>query len=277
MLPDLLVPFSGDDGDTPPLYCVHSASGSCYTYLPLAGALGHQPVAGIEAPGYDGDGLPPTDLGELADLYVRLAEADRADRPVCLLGWSMGGMVAYAMANRLHAAGCRVPLVVLIDTLMHHAEPIPPLGTMLARYAMILIGEAGGGRSELQAVEAMRDRLADAPVDAALDLLLRDGLIPDDLDPETLSRRFEVFRRNVESLHTYRPEPGYPGPVLVIDAQDSPRGAKLWSDYAADARIVTVSGDHFSLWSGPGLDAMSSVVREALREALSALPEGVRP
>ncbi|MGA5700612.1 alpha/beta fold hydrolase [Peterkaempfera bronchialis] len=272
MSADRLLPFGGDDAGLPPLYCVHSASGSAYTYLPLVGLLGGRPVVGIEVPGYDGDGLPPTDLCELAEDYVRAVEEDCAGRELCLLGWSMGGAVAYAMAHRLRARGCRVALVVLVDALLHHAEPIPPREVVLARFAVNLLAEAGNGQSEQHVADALREWPSAAPTGDAWRLLHRAGLISEDLDAETLDRLFEVFRRNVEALHGYRPEPGYPGPVLVVEAEESPRGPLRWTDAAQDVRTVTVPGDHFSMWRGAGLEALGAAVRDALHEVSAARP-----
>lgn len=276
MHPDLLLPFGEGDGDASPLYCVHSASGSAYTYLPLAGMLDGRRVVGIEAPGYDGDGLPPTDLGELADRYARAVTDDCGKREACLLGWSMGGSIAYAMAWRLRALGVAVPLVVIVDALMHHTEPVPPVREILTRFAINLVTEAGAGQAEERIVDELRAWPPDAPVTDALRLLRHVGLIPEDLDAETLDRRFEVFRRNVEALHGYEPEPGYPGPLLVIDGEDSARGQLRWTDVAPDVRTVTVPGDHFSLWRGAGLTMLVKQVTEALREACPSPAQEIR-
>ncbi|NES16833.1 MULTISPECIES: alpha/beta fold hydrolase [Micromonospora] len=273
---DLLVPFGEGDGDAPPLYCVHSASGSAYTYLPLARLLAGRRVVGIEAPGYDSDGLPPTDLRELADRYARAVVDDCGGRQACLLGWSMGGSVAYAMAGRLRALGVAVPLVVIVDALMHHTEPVPPVREILTRFAINLVTEAGGGQAEERVIAALRAWPPGAPVTDAWELLYRVDLIPEDLDVETLGRRFEVFRRNVAALHRYAPEPGYPGPLLVIDGEDSARGPLRWADVAPDVRTATVPGDHFSLWRGAGLAVLGAKVTDALREACPSPAQEVR-
>lgn len=273
---DLLVPFGEGDGDAPPLYCVHSASGSAYTYLPLAGVLDGRRVVGIEAPGYDGDGLPPTDLRELADRYARAVADDCGKREACLLGWSMGGSVAYAMAWRLRALGVAVPLVVIVDSLMHHTEPVPPVRVILTRFAINLVTEAGGGQAEERVAAELRAWPPGAPTTDAWRLLRRAGLIPEDLDAETLGRRFEVFQRNVHALHRYAPEPGYPGPLLVVDGEESARGRLRWTDVARDVRTATVPGDHFSLWRGAGLAVLGEKVKEALREACASPAGEVR-
>ncbi|MTK02068.1 alpha/beta fold hydrolase [Micromonospora sp. CP22] len=265
---DLLVPFG--DGDGAPLYCVHSASGSAYTYLPMSGMLDGRRVVGIEAPGYDSDGLPPTDLRTLADRYARVVADDCGTSEACLLGWSMGGSVAYAMAWRLRAMGIAVPLVVLVDALMHHTEAVPATREILTRFAINLAREGGGGQVEDRVVAELRAWPADAPVTQAWPLLRRGGLIPEEFDADTLNRRFEVFRRNVHALHRYAPEPGYPGRLLVIDGEDSVHGHQRWTDVAQNVRAVTVPGDHFSLWRGAGMAALVEQVREALREACPA-------
>lgn len=271
---DLLLPFGGSDAALPPLYCVHSASGSAYPYLPLAGLLDGRPVVGIEAPGYDGDGLPPADLRELADEYVRTVEEDCPERELCLLGWSMGGSVAFAMAQRLQARGYRVPLLVLVDAQAQDGGPVPSASRVLVRFATDLLTEAGLARPAALAAGVLGDLPPEAPTVTAWPLFHRAGLLPEELDAETLDHRFEVFRRNVTALHANRPEPGYPGRVLVVEASESAPGTLRWTDVAHDVRTVTVPGDHFSIWRGPGLTALGAAVRDALCEASAPRPEG---
>jgi thioesterase domain-containing protein len=273
---ELLVPFGEGHGDASPLYCVHSASGSAYTYLPLAGVLDGRRVVGIEAPGYDSDGLPPTDLRELAADYARAVADDCGRRAACLLGWSMGGLVAYAVAGRLRTLGIAVPLVVIVDSPPRHTGPVPAVRDIFTRFAIDLVAQAGAGRAEEGVTTELRAWSPGAPIADAWRLLRRVGLLPEELDAETLGRRFEVFRRNVEALYGYAPEPGYPGPLLVVDGEDSVRGPLRWTDVATDVRTATVPGDHFSLWWGAGLAMLGETVKEALREACSPPAREVR-
>jgi thioesterase domain-containing protein len=265
---DVLVPLTAD-GDEPPLYCLHPASGSAYSYLPLASLLDHRPVIGIEAPGYDTDGLPPADLADIAELYVHAIDADRQGRPVCLLGWSMGGVVAVEVAQRLRALGCPVLLTVLVDSRVPDEEPLPDERTMLARFVADFTADAiGDVRARMR--EILESWPEDVPADAAWGPLRDRGWLPDDVDTETAARRFAVYRRNVLALHRHRVAPGGRGPILAVKAQDSPPETRQWSELATDVRTAAVPGDHYTLWHGTGLVALGRIVGDALRQVSPA-------
>jgi thioesterase domain-containing protein len=262
MLPDVLVPL-GPDADDPPLYCVHSASGSCHTYLPLAGLLDHRPVIGIEAPGYDGGEAWTGSLAELAHGYAEVVDVDRKGRPAYLLGWSMGGILVLEMAARLRAAGCPVPLVVLIDAWAPEREPTPPDPLLRARFvAGFTAGTLGGVRDRTTEILPVCE--GEETDEATWDRLRAHGWLPDELDSETLDQRFAVFRNNVRALNAHRVEPGHLGPALVIKAADSPPEQRPWPDLIDDVREVTLPGDHYSLWDAAGQSTLAQVIGDAL-------------
>ncbi|WP_229402494.1 thioesterase domain-containing protein [Micromonospora okii] len=268
MLPDVLVPF-GPDGDGPPLYCVHSAFGSCHTYLPLARLLDHRPVTGIEAPGYDGGEAFPGSLAELADAYAELVDVDRDGRPVCLLGWSTGGVLALETAARLRSGGCPVPLVVLVDAYVPQDEPTPTDRMIRARF---VAGFAADTLDRLRdrSAETLRVWEEEGTGEDAWEPLRARGWLPDELDSETLDERFAVFRNNVRALERHRVAPGHPGPVLVVRARDSPPETRRWSELVDDVREVTLPGDHHSLWDADGVSGLARVVSEALARTTTA-------
>jgi thioesterase domain-containing protein len=272
MLPDILVPLGGD-GDGPPLYCVHSVSGSCYTYLPLAGALDDRPVIGIEAPGYDGGESSPASLVELADCYAQVVDADREDRPVCLLGWSMGGVVALEMAERLRALGCAVPLVVLVDSRVPKDEPMPAERMIRARFVAGFASDTVDGINA-RITETLRVWDEHGYGQDAWEPLRAHGWLPDELDSEALDRRFAVFRNNVRALNQHRVAPGRPGPVLAIEAQHAPPERRRWPELIDDVREVVVPGDHHSLWHGANLAELIRVVTDALRRVPAVSARG---
>jgi len=52
---------------------------------------------------------------EIAALYVRAIRSVQPAGPYLIAGWSFGGIVAYEIAQQLHAAGEQAPLLALID------------------------------------------------------------------------------------------------------------------------------------------------------------------
>jgi len=268
MTPDTIVPLRPVTG-TLPLYCVHPVSGSVFPYLTLAPLLGQeQPVYGLEAPGYEDDQPPVALLPELSERYVEEISQHAGGQPLCLLGWSMGGAIAYDMACRMRAVGRAPALVILVETLVPEPRPVPDDRLLLVLFAADLAGRAdAGARREL---EAVLGRLPGQLAEAAFRALAEAGLIPDELDPETLSRRFALFRAHLVALYGYRATAGYPGPVVAIRGERSPAVGRSWADVAPDVTERTVPGDHYSIWH-EGLAELGAAVRRSLLRTRAAL------
>ncbi|MFI9254336.1 amino acid adenylation domain-containing protein [Streptomyces sp. NPDC053069] len=104
-------------GSRPPVFCVHSGVGFALSYMPLTRYLGAEyPVYGIQAPYVVAAGPLPTSIEESAAEYIRLIKKVRPEGPYHLLGWSLGGLLAYEMAVQLRAAGDEVGLLANFDS-----------------------------------------------------------------------------------------------------------------------------------------------------------------
>ncbi|SFL36018.1 amino acid adenylation domain-containing protein [Streptomyces pini] len=104
-------------GDRPPLFCVHPAVGLGWAYAGLLRELpADVPLYALQArTPADGGGELPCDIEEMAGDYVRLIRSVRPHGPYRLLGWSLGGHVAHAMAGLLERDGERVELLAMLD------------------------------------------------------------------------------------------------------------------------------------------------------------------
>ncbi|MEU6925566.1 amino acid adenylation domain-containing protein [Streptomyces sp. NPDC046631] len=99
------------------LFCVHPVGGLSWCYAPLAHRLAPGTrVHGLQSPVLLGAPAPGT-VEELAEVYTERIRQARPPGPLALLGWSLGGTLAHAMAARLEAAGERVSGLVLLDAL----------------------------------------------------------------------------------------------------------------------------------------------------------------
>jgi amino acid adenylation domain-containing protein/non-ribosomal peptide synthase protein (TIGR01720 family) len=98
------------------IFCIHPIAGSVLSYAKLANLLeGKYTVYGIQASGLEGESLPSHSVEEMAIHYIRKVKTIQDKGPYKLMGWSMGGLIAYEMAVQLKAMGERVSFVNLID------------------------------------------------------------------------------------------------------------------------------------------------------------------
>ncbi|MFH8408889.1 amino acid adenylation domain-containing protein [Streptomyces sp. NPDC018019] len=120
---EVLLPLR-TQGSRPPLFCVHPSGGLSWCY---AGLLRHLspdlPVYGLQARGLAQRAALPTTFEEMVADYVGQIRAVQPAGPYHLLGWSLGGALAHAIAVRLQARGERVALLAMLDS-----RPIDPHG-----------------------------------------------------------------------------------------------------------------------------------------------------
>lgn len=101
--------------NAPPLYCVHPA-GSVACYLPLARHMGGKfPIHGIDSHVILDPRFQKRSISTMAAEYSELIRKQSPHGPYRLLGWSMGGLIAHAIAADLESHGERVAFLGMLD------------------------------------------------------------------------------------------------------------------------------------------------------------------
>ncbi|MFC8124131.1 amino acid adenylation domain-containing protein [Streptomyces sp. NPDC057302] len=104
------------EGSRPPLFCVHTGMGLSWTYAALLPHLPpDQPVYGVQARGIARAEQLPRSVEEMAADYADEIRTVQPVGPYHLLGWSVGGTIAQAVAARLEELGEEVSLLALLD------------------------------------------------------------------------------------------------------------------------------------------------------------------
>ncbi|AWV06080.1 non-ribosomal peptide synthetase [Marilutibacter maris] len=107
-----------------PLFCIHPVVGLGWAY---AGLLRHLdpglPVYGLQARGLRGDDSLPASLEEIAADCIARMRSVQPEGPYRLLGWSLGGLIAHAIATQLQARGERVELLAMMDAYPFATHP----------------------------------------------------------------------------------------------------------------------------------------------------------
>lgn len=269
---DVLVPM-WSNGRRPPLFCVHGGSGSSLAYAALARELGSdQPLYAFEAPGFDNDRLPVDSLARLADEYA--ATIRGATAPYHLLGWSLGGALAFEMALRLIAAGGQIGSLILLDSAVPQRYDNIDERTILYHFLGDLTGglypdeldsaDVPGGRSDADLAIAVFDRIASS------------GVLGPEVDLHLLRRRYAVFRANVIALHSHEPSGFFPGRITLITAKGTPPEHVDWSNWASAVDRHPVDATHHDLLRQPAIAEVGRIVR-SLDRAAGILTRTERP
>jgi amino acid adenylation domain-containing protein len=102
-------------GEQPPLFCVHPVSGVAWCYSGLQRHLpAGLPIYGLQVEA-SSESDWPGDLEELTASYADRMREVAPTGPYRLLGWSLGGGIAHAVACRLRREGERVEFLALLD------------------------------------------------------------------------------------------------------------------------------------------------------------------
>ncbi|WP_159029242.1 thioesterase domain-containing protein [Streptomyces viridochromogenes] len=101
-------------GSDRPLFCVHPILGLSWSYASILPHLDtDQPVYGLQATGtadarYDS-------LDDLSREYLARIRKVQPKGPYRLIGWSLGGLIAHAMATMLQSQGEEVSTLAIVD------------------------------------------------------------------------------------------------------------------------------------------------------------------
>jgi thioesterase domain-containing protein len=196
---------------------LHPAGGGLMPYLPLAAHLSERgPVSGIRAAGVLPGERPDRSVTAMADRYLPLV---RALQPDLLVGWSMGGVLAWELAGRLTGpAASAAPAVVAIDS---RAERLEAPGE--------------GHRPEEGAPTAARWLLGDEARDC----------------PEARACLEAHVRAN--ALHTLSVRQAGAALLMVCGQEDVTVRLGAWERVAdARLRVARLPGEHFDVFS-PGV------------------------
>ncbi|HEX3871757.1 MAG TPA: SDR family NAD(P)-dependent oxidoreductase, partial [Pirellulales bacterium] len=116
-----LMQLEGGGAGTP-VFCLHPFGGDVRCYFELARHLGEdRPVYAVTARGLSGVHEPHRSMEAMIADYAEAIRKVQPQGPYNLVGWSMGGIYAHALAYYLVQQGDRIGALALLDT------PLPSL------------------------------------------------------------------------------------------------------------------------------------------------------
>ena len=260
---------TGDEGK-PPIILIHGADGGILFFRPFAKELGTgHPIYAFEAPMlHDLEATVPKTMEDLARGYLADLN-EHVSGPFILGGYSLGGIVAYEMAQQLLKEGSAPIDLILFDT---PNPAVPVQKHTLSQRLRVFWGAQNEVANDFQKGWRLGHRIVTG---FASRLVLEfEKLVSSAPKVSSVGhwRHTQCREQHTPLEDCYRPEP-YMGQIsiLITDFQyDKFTYAENlgWNDQGQLLRAVTVHGPHLELFNPPYLET----VLEATRSFVRSLP-----
>jgi len=262
---DLLMPIRVGDG--PPLFCAHPVVGLSWCYLALVPHVDARfPLYGLQARGLRRPEPLPASMAEMARDYTDQIRMAQPSGPYHLLGWSLGGNVAFAIAEELERRGQEIGLLVILDAgladlgaIALDNEPWMAYNLVLAQFGYVPALTAAEPDPEARMLELVRRQpgrgLAEWP-DPRLQALQR------------------VIKNNVVVARGQQPGRVH-CPLLFFSATRNPptlaEKLESWRQFVdGPIEAVELDCDHRYIWLPEPLARLGPAISESMARAAAA-------
>ncbi|OBF10606.1 polyketide synthase [Mycobacterium sp. ACS4054] len=250
-----------------PVFVFHPAGGSTVVYEPLLNRLpADTPMYGLER--VEGS------VQERAAQYVPKLLEMNGDKPFVLVGWSLGGALAYACAIGLKRMGANVAFVGMIDTVRAGEEIPQTKEETRARWDRYARFAERTFNVEIPAIpyEHLEELDDEGQVKFVLEIVQQSGVQV----PGGIIEHQRTSYLDNRALETVQIEP-YDGHVTLYMAdryhddviEFEPRYAIRqpdggWGEYVADLEVVPIGGEHIQAIDEPIIAKVGAHLTEAL-------------
>jgi thioesterase domain-containing protein len=255
-------------GHNLPIFCIHPVRGNILCYRRLSHHLGsNQPFYGLQAQGLDGKQPPLHRIENMAAKYIKEIRTVQPNGPYRLAGYSLGGMVAFEMAQQLQEQGQQVSLLALFDTYGHKSiVKMKHFNTLSLDRKVRLHWKNTVQLNPKKQLAYVFEKIRQRVQKLLIKLYLRLGIkLPASL------RLNAIHDAGLEAAHTYVPRP-YPGRLVLFRATKVSADPTLgWDGLAMGGiEVYDVPGKHNTIETeGMLTEPHVSVLAEKLKACLS--------
>lgn len=264
------------DGSKTPLIAIHNTG---VYYYNLSRHLGReQPFTALQLfdPSIARKVFPQT-LEEVASEYVQLIHKYQKSGPYKLIGWCVGGVLAFEVSRQLEEAGREVSMLTLIDAWSPgHNQRLSPLSALLSEYSFRFQLVAADWRKvisgEQNILSFVRKRVIFQKISQVLHHTenSKTNSISSDKNYNLPNEKFtqEEYDQWLLSYldklsNAYKPKI-YSGKITLLRSAEEPHGLFLdpkmgWEKFAlAGVDVAVIDGDHFTIFKDRGLKQMAT-------------------
>jgi thioesterase domain-containing protein len=207
----------------------------------------------------------------MAACYITAMQTVQLEGPYFLGGWSMGGLIAFEMAQQLHEQGQEVALLALLDARM----PIPDEKFAEEDFeARLLVDVDRYFGLSLDPQESLARLPKDELLTRVLEQAKRASLIPQEIEISQAHRFIQLLKSDFRATQDYVLK-RYPGRVTLFKASEelagtSPDPTLGWNEWAAGGvEVHVVPGNHATMVYKPHVEVLAEKLRACLNQVQS--------
>lgn len=260
-------------GNKMPVYLVHGVGLNLLVFNGLAKHLdAEQPVYGLQSLGLNGTEEQLDTVEEIAAHYNSEILEQNPDGPYAVIGYSLGGHIAFEMVKQLEALGKKVKLLGMMDTNLKPSDgdtKAEKIGAKIKRQfpkALFLLRSFIDDPGSTVAYQGMIMKLKVQEALAKLGLYKMQPA--DDNIPDYMNRLVEKLQHAVSRYN----ETPYNGRIFLFKAKrrvyfvDEPKYLG-WKNYATKGVVVNeVPGDHKDMLLPPNVKQFAKILQRVLDE-----------
>lgn len=266
LFPPLVLLKAGTE--KPPVFIAHGLGGSVMMFSELVKHIrSPHAIHGMQARGIDGVSQPFERIEDMAEFHLDAIKELQPHGPYILIGFSLGGLVALEIAQRLSRSGEKIALLAMLETYPH--PRYVPLGqrsrliVRRAKYHASSVMRMPIGQALSYVTQRVRCRLRVPGDGKASARYLPPVGTP--VPPVVQSMRDAGYL----ALKRYRPR-FYRGKIKFVKAEDSPYfpddPAAVWTRLAEEFEVETAPGDHDGIVT-TYFKSLASILSRYLQEA----------
>ena len=261
-----------------PITFVHPAGGSIWSYSKLSKLLAEdRGIYAIQSVDLEGsEPVKSRSIQELAGIYVDELLKIHSNKPISLVGVSLGGVIAYEMAYQLERKHKRINLLTMIDTM-------PPMSKYISSWKKLVIKwneeeilflnfvrETGlNDQIVNQLVEEKKKENETDFFSFAFDKVRQMKILNSEKQLDYLERMWQIYKVNAIAQKSYKLKKIMSN-VLYLKAEMQvhkveKKWIKFWSKQTSgDYQSQEITGNHFSIIEEPGVFQVAEMINKKI-------------
>ena len=268
-----IVALGGAHGPGAPVFCLHPVGGDLRCYDKLSRHLRSRPVYGLRSRGLDAYSEPHPSMDQMIADYSAEIQTAVPSEPICLLGWSTGGIFARELALHMTSLGRKVEALLMIDTPMPSVFEEVDLSDS-SKFLSDLVTFTNYFAGNLMQIDPkiLNGLSEDQALSRVLELGMRNGVLPSHATVEFLDRLISVCKQHVKILQDYSPSLSTLNSFLIRPDDPSVLGKAAGQDLASDLgwsqfnqiSLHHVPGHHFTMMTSQHASSLAAKVEQLI-------------